>query len=95
MNKKFWERTTTDLGLWKGMNGWLETVIPYDEIAKPVNKSQAHLAAFTRNPKYQGNFVPETVSRNLIAKEDSQLSEEVGIQHTCHFPTTKIPPDMV
>lgn len=82
MDKKFWERTTTDLGLWKGMNGWLETVIPYDEIAKPVNKSQAHLAAFIRNPKYQGNFVPETVSRNLIAKEDSQLSDEEGIQQT-------------
>jgi len=80
MDKKFWERTTTDLGLWKGMNGWLETVIPYDEIAKPVNKSFAHLAAFIRNPKYQGNFVPETVSRNLIAKEDSQLSDEEGIQ---------------
>lgn len=87
MNKKFWERTTTDLGLWKGMNGWLETVIPYDEIAKPVNKSQAHLAAFTRNPKYQGNFVPETVSRNLIAKEDSQLSEEVGIQQAPNAPS--------
>ena len=85
MDKKFWERTTTSLGLWKGMNGWLETVIPYDEIAKPVNKSQAHLAAFIRNPKYQGNFVPETVSRNLIAKEDSQLSEEEGIEQAPAF----------
>ena len=86
MEKKFWEKTTTDLGLWKGMNGWLETVIPYDEIAKPVNKSQAHLAAFIRNPKYQGNFVPETVSRNLIAKEDSQLSDEEGIQQFPNIP---------
>jgi len=64
INQKWWQATIKNLGMWSGINGWFETVIPYDEINKPENKEFEYLAAFKRNPAYQSNFQPETL-RNL------------------------------
>lgn len=65
IDQKWWQSTIANLGMWTGINGWLETVIPYDEIVKPSNKQAETLAAFKRNPNYQSGFVPETLQTGL------------------------------
>lgn len=62
INQKWYEATLKSIGMYKGMNGWLETVIPYEELDKPTpsEKEEISPAAFIRNPAYQSNFIPET-----------------------------------
>jgi len=62
INQKWYEATLKSIGMYKGMNGWLESVIPYEELDKPTQaeKEEISPAAFIRNPAYQSNFIPET-----------------------------------
>jgi len=62
INQKWYEATLKSIGMYKGMNGWLETVIPYEELEKPTQTEKEDIspAAFIRNPAYQSNFSPET-----------------------------------
>jgi hypothetical protein len=75
INQKWWQSTIRNLGMWQGINGWLETVIPYAEIVKPSNKQTETLAAFKRNSAYQSRFVPETLRTISISDRIAPLGE--------------------
>jgi hypothetical protein len=62
VNQKWYEQTTKSIGMYEGMNGFLETIIPYEEIDKPVIKEMISPAAFIANPNYKSSFIPETAA---------------------------------
>ena len=83
INQKWYEATLKSIGMYKGMNGWLETVIPYEELDKPTQSEKEEIspAAFIRNPAYQSNFIPETadavnMSERVPDKSAMRLSSE-------------------
>ncbi len=60
VDQKWYEKTTKSIGMYAGMNGWLETVIPYEELTKNTDKEAISPAVFIKNPAYQSSFSPET-----------------------------------
>ena len=86
INQKWYEGTLKSIGMYQGMNGWLETVIPYEAIDKPSSEEKEVIspAAFIRNPAYKSNFTPETAEAVNMSE---RVHEKSTMRNLTEYPS--------